>query len=268
MLELESLPKKAIILLEEPEIALHAYAEYNLGKYLMDLAIRRGHQILLTTHSNKILESLPAASLIFLHRNSEGISVLPNLGARQATSLLTDGHDKSLVVLVEDDAASLVLAEIIRTYDDSFLRTIRIAVGRKQSKTGSPEVSGKDAVIQTMKILSESGLQIAAVLDGNEIADAGNFIFKLPGNYPPEEELIRNHDVKAQIYSKYKLDQERIEAELRDADCHDYFSILSQKTMVEKNFLIQEAAQTYAGTVDSQSVANLIELLKEAASRK
>ena len=38
---LEKLPKKSLILVEEPETSLHPGAQYALAKYLMDVSIRR-----------------------------------------------------------------------------------------------------------------------------------------------------------------------------------------------------------------------------------
>ena len=67
---LEKLPKKSLILVEEPETSLHPGAQYALAKYLMDVSIRRGHQIFLTTHSEYLLNALPAASRLYLMRDA------------------------------------------------------------------------------------------------------------------------------------------------------------------------------------------------------
>jgi predicted ATPase len=123
---IENLQDKSLILIEEPETSLHPSAQHELGKYFIDVCIRRGHQILMTTHSEYLLESLPSQSRVYLHRNDTGISVIKGLTASQANSLMTDCYKHALNVMVEDDVAKEVLSEIIRKIDSNFLSTLLI----------------------------------------------------------------------------------------------------------------------------------------------
>jgi predicted ATPase len=43
---LEALPEKSLVLLEEPETSLHPSAQHEFAKYLMDVCIRKRHQII------------------------------------------------------------------------------------------------------------------------------------------------------------------------------------------------------------------------------
>lgn len=265
---LEVLPERSLIILEEPETSLHSSAEYEFGKYLMGLVIRKHHQILLTTHSSTITSSLPDASLLFLHRDSGTICPLPGIGSRSAASLLSEGFDKALTILVEDDAAEATLSELLRQHSPEFLRTVRIALAREKRDDGNIDASGKDAIRKTMSTLSEAGLKLVAVLDGNEQEEAEKYIYKLPGDSPPEEELYRNPAVKAMLNSVYKLDIAALDAELAGQDCHSYFKIIAQKADNEESFLIREAAREYARSTLPAEVRRLVELLKDAAQKK
>ena len=69
---IESLPDKSLILIEEPETSLHPSAQFKFGSYLVDVANRRKHQILMTTHSTLLLSSLPDKSRVYLRRVDEG----------------------------------------------------------------------------------------------------------------------------------------------------------------------------------------------------
>lgn len=62
---LETLPDKSLVLIEEPETSLHPSAQHELGKFFMDVSIRKGHQILLTTHSEYLLRGLPSPARIY-----------------------------------------------------------------------------------------------------------------------------------------------------------------------------------------------------------
>jgi predicted ATPase len=269
----ESLPPKSLILLEEPETSLHPNAEYELGKYLMDLCIRKGHQILITTHSEMLLRSLPQASLVFLRRKNDGVvQPIAGITSGQASSLMADGFNRSLTILVEDLAAKHILTEILRSRDSTFLQTVKIAIAGETDRQGNVIASGKDAIRNTMTSLKNAGLKIAAVLDGGEnltTQDASRFIFKLPGNLAPEEALFQCVAVKANLTQRYSnLNIAAVEAELRATDCHDYFKEIGRKVDCEQSFLIQEAARVYAPNAGATETNTLYEQLKDAANRQ
>jgi energy-coupling factor transporter ATP-binding protein EcfA2 len=55
-----SAPANSVILLEEPEASLHPEAQVELARMLAD-AVRHGHQLLVTTHSEALLKALDEA---------------------------------------------------------------------------------------------------------------------------------------------------------------------------------------------------------------
>ncbi|WP_354642926.1 ATP-dependent nuclease [Kitasatospora camelliae] len=69
---LETAPPKSLIILEEPETSLHGDAQVRLAQYLVEVALRRGHQIILTTHSTAILGQLSRDSVVYLRRTPMG----------------------------------------------------------------------------------------------------------------------------------------------------------------------------------------------------
>ena len=123
---LELLPNKSLVLIEEPEISLHQSAQYNFGKYLIDVASRKGHQIFLTTHSEFLLESLPTASRIYLEKSRNDVKTVIGLTAIRAKSLMSMGNSKALDILVEDKVGKEILVEILRRIDNNFLRCVEI----------------------------------------------------------------------------------------------------------------------------------------------
>lgn len=57
--EVEKAPNNSIVLIDEPEVSLHPRAQYRLVEYFFD-AIKRKHiQMIVTTHSEHIVEMLP-----------------------------------------------------------------------------------------------------------------------------------------------------------------------------------------------------------------
>ena len=265
---LERLPEKSLILLEEPETSLHSNAEYELGKYLIDLCYRKGHQILLTTHSEMLLRALPQGSLVHLLRRDGEIRTISGIHSAQASSLMAEGYNRALTILVEDLAAKIILSELIRHRDDTFLPTVFIAIAGDVDREGRPIGSGKNAIRNTMISLSQVGLRIAAVLDGGEESDTPHHIYKLPGTLPPEESLFQSPEVRAYLARKYPiLDLNAIEAEMRNRNCHDYFKEIGRKLNCEEAYLIREAAQIYAPVAGANESNVLVDLLKDEAGR-
>lgn len=249
---LEKLPDKSLVLVEEPETSLHPSAQYNLAKYLMSVAIRRGHQIFLTTHSEYLLNALPGASRLYLLRDAGGsIRCLAGLSAAEARSLMTDGATKALTVLVEDECARAILRELLRRVDPGFLRTAGIYVG-----------GDADSLAKTARMLRATGLSVAIVRDADQAEDTRNSVFKLPGHEAPEKELFRNPAVRQRVASRYGVRLADFFAGLGNVDHHVWISRLAGQVSVDEGALLVELAEAYAANVAANDAENLKEVLR------
>ncbi|MEO1641361.1 MAG: AAA family ATPase [Pseudomonadota bacterium] len=72
---LESCPAQSLVVLEEPETSLHEFAQYEFARYLLDVSARRGHQIVLSTHSSAIINAIPPEGRKLLSRGGDGVKV-------------------------------------------------------------------------------------------------------------------------------------------------------------------------------------------------
>lgn len=252
---LERLPDRSLVLIEEPETSLHASAQHELGRYLVDVAITRRHQLFLTTHSEYILNALPTASRIYLERTTDGIVARGSLTPCQVQSLLTDGHRKALTILVEDDCAQSVLREILRRFDVNFLTTVSIVPG-----------GDKDKIANTVRGLRGTRLPVACVRDGDKEGAPRENIFKLPGTLPPEKEMFRNDSVVSFMREKYGVSLCDFAVRLRGVNHHEWFRRLSEYVSVGESVLTAEVARVYAAALPLNEVTVLVDLLKEASS--
>ncbi len=254
---LEGLPDRSVVLLEEPETSLHPSAQHNFGRYLIDVCVRKRHQVFLTTHSEYLLKALPSTSRIYIDRLPSGqIRQIAGITTAQAVSLMTEGHAKALHILVEDDVAGIVLTEIIRRVNPTFPKTIAI------------HASGDTKTIHSVMVaLHESGLPVAAVRDADKEGQPKQNIFKLPGALPPEKEVLVNGDVQAHVLKAYGVDVLEFLAISHDLDHHEWFGSLSKAIAVEKNALVHETAKVYARSLSETVVDSLVEQLKEAVQK-
>ena len=248
------IPEKSLVLIEEPETSLHPSAQYALANYLMDVSIRRGHQIFLTTHSEYLLNALPAASRLYLMRDAtDSIRCLAGLSAAEARSLMTDGATKALSVLVEDECARAILRELLRRVDPGFLRTAGIYAG-----------GGADSLAKTAGVLRATGLSVAIVRDGDQPEAPENSVFKLPGEEAPEKELFNNARVRVHIETRYGVHLDNFFAGLGDVNHHKWIQRLAGHVNVAESALLVELAATYASSVSENDAVNLRDVLRES----
>lgn len=251
---LEDLPDRSVVLLEEPETSLHPSAQHNFGSYLVDVSIRKRHQVFLTTHSEYLLKALPSTSRIYIDRLPSGqIRQIAGITTAQAVSLMTEGHAKALHILVEDGVAEMVLSEIIRRVNPTFLRTIAI------------HPSGDTKTIHSvMTALQESGLPVAAVRDADKQGESKKNIFKLPGTLPPEKEVLANSKVQTYVLENYGTDVAQFLAISPDLDHHEWFEKLAEIAAVDRNALVHETAKVYARSISEAEAGSIVKQLEEA----
>ncbi len=249
--DLDALPGRSLILLEEPEISLHPSAQHELGRYLVDLCIRKRHQIFLTTHSEHLLNALPEQSRLYLHKTTTGISVIPGLSVGEAASLLTGQHRAALHILVEDDVADHIVTELLRKHDPVFLKTVRITrVGSKQD-------------IQTViKALNDMGVPACAVRDADTGANPRQNLFKLFGSLPPEKEIFQAATFRALIQTKFGLNVDEIELQFVGRDHHEWFAELARVIPYNHDALLQLSAEAYLASIRETERNTLVQQLK------
>lgn len=244
---LETAPEQSLFVIEEPETSLHEHAQHELAKYLIDVCLRRKHQIILTTHSRAILNALPRQSRKLLYRDGAKVCVSNHTSTAEATGHLTLGHSRERTVLVEDARAKVLLTEIIRATKPQLLRGIRITF------------VGNDDVVATMtKRFREDGHSVVGVRDGDRGENAKQFLFKLPGSMGPEKEVFGCSSVGTLLRSKYGLEWSTWLALHSDIDFHDWPSAVAIEVSKTDEGLWEELCATYVAGLDTDECAKLI----------
>jgi len=183
---LESLPRKSLILLEEPEITLHPDAQKGLAWYLMSLSRRQGHQIIIATHSTEIFETLPDQARILMLRDKKGIKPLhkaPYLrAARELSSSVKTNKD---IILVEDEVAQTFLIEILRRHNRTLLEnTCIVPIGNTRD------------VLEMVTSFEKQGIRAIGVRDPDIGQNESLKLFSLPGNKAPESLLLDSENLE------------------------------------------------------------------------
>lgn len=176
-------PQKSILLLEEPETSLSRESERHLGSFLAHVGMH-GPSIVLSTHSDLLIERLPTKALILCYRVG-GVTmtkVAPN-EHQLATSLGVPRQPRTALIC-EDGVSRRLLEAILRNRCQElmgFWYTVRVSNG----------ASGITSATQVLPRLEHS--DVIAVYDGDQkgsvhTADACQRLF-LTGKAP--EDWIR-----------------------------------------------------------------------------
>ncbi len=188
--------RNALILIDEVEAGLHPYTQQQLMLELQRLALRNDLQVIVTSHSPVVLESVPPEGRVFLERTADNVVVQPAFRDIFQRAFYGRPQDR-LSVLCEDSVAeALILGVLDRINPQLQLTPDDISVGRD---------TGKDQFAQHVDALGKFRLldEFVFVLDGDaravepgmaEAAARYNRVVKplyLPGDAPPEEWVYR-----------------------------------------------------------------------------
>ena len=151
----------ALVLIDEIEAGLHPWVQQLLMLHLQQLALRRDLQIVVTTHSPVVLDSVPQNARIFLDRGEDGRVVVQPPYRDLVQDALYGRANDTLNVLCEDEAAEAILQGVL----DHLLP-------RTQTRSGSVRI-GRDTGA------NEFPTHAAAFRKFGQI---GNFVFVLDGD--------------------------------------------------------------------------------------
>jgi predicted ATPase len=128
----------ALILIDEIEAGLHPFTQQQLMLELQRLALRNNLQIVVTTHSQVILEAVPPEGRIFLERTQDNVEVLPPYKDIIQKAFYGRSVNK-LSILCEDEVAEALLRGVIDIFYTKFNFTNSdIDVGRDTGKDEFP----------------------------------------------------------------------------------------------------------------------------------
>lgn len=103
----------ALVLIDEVEAGLHPWVQQLLMLHLQQLALRRDLQIIVTSHSAAVLDSVPPNARIFLDRNEAGRVVVQPPYRDLVQNALYGRAGDSINILCEDETAEAILQGVL-----------------------------------------------------------------------------------------------------------------------------------------------------------
>lgn len=121
--EITNAPNGSLILLDEPEVSLHPRAQEELKIFLMQSALSKKLQIVISTHSSKLIEFLPDNAIKLFYENSNFKFEIKNkcnyIEAFLNIGMELSPKDKNILI-VEDLTAKLILEEVLKELGPEF----------------------------------------------------------------------------------------------------------------------------------------------------
>ena len=259
-------PNGSLILIDEIELGLHEKAQENLIQELKEVCKKRKFQIICTTHSSRILECLPPESRIFLERSGVETVITPGISPAYATGKLSGRRNAELDILVEDEAAQLILETVLDKELRS--RTHVLPIGSAAAVMRHLAARYKEARYKNV-------VEVCVVLDGdksstkseqiklftntlensNEQKESKDWVEKrllfLPGSEWPESWIVKPND-RNRFYERFERELQMSIPEVDD--------LLDSASRAGKHNEFREAAKIL--TLDEKVVAS--HLIKSA----
>lgn len=142
-------------------------------------------------------------------------------------------HEKT--ILVEDIKAKVLLAELIRATKPSILKGVKITF-----------VGNDDVVASLTMQFRQDKHVVIGVRDGDKGENVREFLFKLPGTKPPEQEVFSSAEVRALLNDKYYFDWGHWVALNSEMDFHDWPGAVAREVSKTEEGLWEELCCIYA----------------------
>ncbi|WP_226661678.1 ATP-dependent nuclease [Microbulbifer aggregans] len=175
------IPQYSIVLIDEIETSLHPRAQRRLIRDLAEISRTKLVQFILTTHSPYVLEELPPPARVYVFKNGTEKSVVPGVSPEFALSKMDEEAHPELDIYVEDDAAKILVEEILAKRSLNNLSRCSI------SAFGAASV-GK--ALGQMVEGDRFSRPTVVILDGDQDPAPGCLI--LPGEDAPERRIFED----------------------------------------------------------------------------
>ncbi|MFN0291586.1 AAA family ATPase [Pedobacter helvus] len=116
--EIADAEEGSLIILDEPEVSLHPSAQEKLKLYLLEVCLKKKLQIIVSTHSSKLIEFLPDEAIkLFYEEDSGEFNVINLCSYFQAFAKIGETINKShqKTIVVEDSLGKDILDLVIES---------------------------------------------------------------------------------------------------------------------------------------------------------
>ncbi len=252
--------QKALIIIDEIELGLHEVAQRNLMNILKEVCDKYKIQIICTTHSPAILDSLPPEGRFYIDKIGDEVEITKGISGAFAAGRLSEKNSNELNVFVEDDVAVELLKASLKidvrqriqivpigSYS-AVCRQLAAAYQHPQLKKNSIAViDGDQRNNQSQLITKMKGeLELSTDAEKTKFNDwIKDKILFLPGNTNPEKWIVAESlkYIETNFARQLGVPLKLLKQELTVANsqlAHQEFYYLSQKLSLTEDSLLRD----------------------------
>lgn len=251
---LESCPVQSLIVLEEPETSLHEFAQYEFAKYLMDVSLRRGHQVIFSSHSSAMIRALPPEGRKMLARDNDGVKVYDHLSSIHLRNALTEGREGHLIVCVEDAFAQSFLQEIVARRKPALRKRIKVL-----------PFGDANAVKGAVEVLRKSEVKAVGVRDGDQAPVLASGLNILPDGSAPEKSVFLSSAGKAALLDNYGFNLAQHLIAYPETDHHNFAKEAVKASGGSQQVIEMDCIRAYLGSLPDDWGQDLIDWIESQA---
>ena len=109
LIEFFSAGRNALLVIDEIELGLHEEAQRRLVEELKILCLEYHSQIICSTHSAIIIDSVPPEARFYIDSTENNTNIISGISSEFATGKLSGGRTKELTIFVEDGIAKEII---------------------------------------------------------------------------------------------------------------------------------------------------------------
>lgn len=130
---IENASEYALVLLDEPEVSLHPGAQENLKAYLLDSIRKKKLQVVISSHSPTLLNSLPNSAIKLFKTNEKGkFYIEENVHYQEAFYNIEDKVSDKKIIYCEDYATQMLIEKtLVYMKKEKFFEVVYFHGGEK-----------------------------------------------------------------------------------------------------------------------------------------
>ena len=273
---ISSLKENSLVLIEEIELGLHPFAQKKLIEELMKLAIEKKLQVIFTTHSPFIFNSLPNESRIFLKENNGNCEVYYGVSESIAFMELTGENVNDLTIYVEDKIGKKILEELLSLSERKRVSILDVGDYNNVIKMFSAHIKNSSlgralAIVDGDVPYKEIKNTCKKDCRGDEKIDyyVNNSILKFPGEEAPEKYILNklkeNESFRKNIDGSH--DFENFVKTLTLEDHHSIFYKIAKFLNKEEDTIKVEIIKEFV-KIFKNDFNNIVNKIKEVLKNK
>ena len=187
---LQSTPHESLVVIEEIELGLHPRAVMELAGVLLQVADRKGLQIIVSSHSRDFIDAMPRESRVLIEREAGASRILYGPTTRFAISGLRGEAMPELTVYCEDDFARRLIVMSLPAETKRRVRVLPIGASSELARCAAyhrlTKAPGRSLVAWDGDVSDD----LVGSWTRSHAPDGRMNWLRLPGDGPPERWVL------------------------------------------------------------------------------